>query len=143
MTVQTQARSLSSASAQDALRYLSTPSAITMPILPDIPEPVATLTVDAVPDIDGPPPEIVIKVEPVRSVAKFVTVKLPRDMARITGNALNLRSGPGMRTPSIGSLARGATVRITGSQRGKWIPVEVAANGQRGWVFHKFVRRVN
>jgi len=114
---------------------------ISMPILPDIPEPIAILT------RDRPPRGNAFSAGSEKPLVSDVAARTPvaSDPAlsgRITGNALALRSGPGKSNPALGALNKGERVRITGETNGNWVPIEVASNGQRGWVFHKFVTRI-
>ena len=128
-----------------------------MPILPDIPErAVAPWRDDPVqaspaPDPLNPPkntrPVKILKetklltvTEPERTAGKFL--RPPRSDAQITGNRLALRTGPAKRFASIGSLFAGDKVRITGERQGGYLPV-VAEDGQSGWVFHSYVRKMN
>jgi hypothetical protein len=148
-----------------AMAYLARPDLDTMPILPDVPARAAVFGKDLLPNMDLQPPaglqardaaqptspapdalrdvaavEEVVPlrdVTPVRSAGKFVSA--PKPSATISGNRLALRTGPAKRFPSVAALARGTDVRITGPRSGGYLPVQVAATGQAGWVFHIYV----
>jgi hypothetical protein len=46
------------------------------------------------------------------------------------GSALNLRTGPGMRYPVVGRLARGQSVSVCGSPENGWVGVIVHERGR-------------
>ena len=52
-------------------------------------------------------------------------------------DGLNLRSGPGSSSTVVSVLPGGATVKITGTANGTWVPVSY--NGSSGWVDSSFL----
>ncbi len=58
------------------------------------------------------------------------------EVCSVQVNRLNLRSGPGVvYDPPIGGIPRNAElIPLSRNAAGAWIEVEVASNGQRGWV---------
>lgn len=69
------------------------------------------------------------------------------DRYRVTGIAatdgLAVRAGPGVRNPSVGTLAGGVTVEITGppqkSGRAEWLPIRF--ENLEGWVRSKYLKQ--
>ena len=60
---------------------------------------------------------------------------IPTPWASVATGPVGMRSGPGSAYPSIGELAQGATVAITGRRDdGAWLRVCCAAGGKEGWV---------
>ena len=138
-----------------ALAHLKVPSADTMPVLPDIPAHIAGLRVDQRPvaALAAPPPRspragrlngAPDDATQGRSAGKFLKPPTARDAAaRVTGNRLVLRAGPAKRFPALRTLPRGADVKITGARQGGYVPVTLAKDGRSGWVFHRYVERLN
>lgn len=138
-----------------ALSHLAVLERDTMPILPDVPEPIVMLSPATPPYIDQTAPSP-LKPKPKRPAAERAPdlpdrnagkfLRPPQrslNAAKITGNRLALRTGPAKRFDAIASLTTGTNVRITGGRDGGYLPIEVMRTGTRGWVFHSYVRRVN
>lgn len=139
-----------------ALAFVPRLTPDTMPLMPDIParstmpwqdESIAAIAPPSAlaapprqPRPKDKPPVLPQDTRPDRPAGKFITP--PKPDAQITGNRLAVRTGPAKRFSSVGSLSAGDKVRITGERRGGYLPI-IAANGQSGWVFHSYVRRVN
>jgi hypothetical protein len=59
---------------------------------------------------------------------------VPTPWASVPKGTINLRSGPGSAFPTIGELAQGARVRVTGRREdGAWLRVCCTADGREGW----------
>lgn len=138
-TLPTQTRLINGA---EALVFIATPGINHMPAMPDIPEPISAISPELSPTSQNPPgtlTELVLsEVTPIASTN--TTDVVPN--ARITGNGLALRAGPGTSHSTLGALYRGDPVQVTGARAGKWTPIRVVATGRRGWVFHKYVSRL-
>ncbi|HMQ52242.1 MAG TPA: PA14 domain-containing protein [Anaerolineae bacterium] len=58
----------------------------------------------------------------------------------VTAYRLNVRSGPGLSYPAVGSLSRGQEVRLLGRDwPGRWVIIDAPGN-LRGWVSARYVR---
>jgi hypothetical protein len=57
----------------------------------------------------------------------------PAYRRRVSGNAVNLRSGPGMGFGRIARLERGQEVEVLRDKAGGWVRLRVAGSGQVGW----------
>lgn len=57
----------------------------------------------------------------------------PADRRRVSGDAVNLRSGPGMGFGRIARLERGQEVEVLRDKAGGWVRLRVAGTGQVGW----------
>lgn len=146
-----------------ALTHIARPAPLKMPVMPDL---APGLPIDAPEEM----PSIVASVPPLtllqvrgpvvplaavaaaadgsdaalqraRNAGKFVRPP-SLSSARITGNRLVLRSGPARSFAAVGSLNAGAAVQITGGRQGGYVPVSVDQTGAKGWVFHRYVERV-
>jgi len=73
------------------------------------------------------------------------TASHPRTFAVVAtgGSSLNLRGGPGLDAPIVGSAAPGTRLPILStSPDGAWIQVE-AEGGEAAWVYAELIRREN
>ncbi len=52
---------------------------------------------------------------------------------KVTGNVVNVRSGPGTSYSIVGSVKNGDTITATGSSSNRWIPVKLI-NGKSGYI---------
>ena len=62
----------------------------------------------------------------------------PDDLWYVTGNVVNLRSGPSTSNPVIGQVSRGDTAERLGADGG-WVEIRVSETGERGYIFGKFL----
>lgn len=99
----------------------SAPTATTAPTA--TPPPVATATPTATPlPTDTPSPS-----------------PTPAPAASVTGDNINLRSGPGTVYPVVGKAAKGESLPVVArNQDGSWLEVETK-DGKHGWVSAKLV----
>ena len=57
-------------------------------------------------------------------IASMMSVPAYAESAVVTGNGVNMRSGPGTNYRVIDSLPRGATVNVSDRSNGSWYAVE-------------------
>jgi len=75
---------------------------------------------------------------PTATRAVPATASLPR--AVVTGDTLNVRTGPGTNYPKVGVLSKGDQVVVTGrTKAGDWLAVTLAG-GNKGWVSASLVQ---
>ena len=76
-----------------------------------------------------------------RNVLNAQRQPVPLKYAQVTAKRLNIRGGAGENHPIIGRLLKGATVRISAQQKGKWVELFAPANASV-YVAAEFVTRV-
>lgn len=64
------------------------------------------------------------------------------DLHKVSGERVNLRSGPSNQAAVRGQLLQGEEL-IELTQQGGWLGVRVARTGEEGWIFSDLVRRVS
>ena len=64
------------------------------------------------------------------------------DLHKVSGERVNLRSGPSNQAAVRGQLLQGEEL-IELTQHGGWLGVRVARTGEEGWIFSDLVRRVS
>jgi uncharacterized protein YgiM (DUF1202 family) len=70
-----------------------------------------------------------------RPSAEIPTITV--QIATVTANALNFRSGPGTDSTVLKTLTKGATLTVTGEAQNGWLPVE--HEGTQGYVSAEMV----
>jgi len=76
----------------------------------------------------------------VASILAFTPSALA-DTGTVTGNVVNLRSGPGTNYQVVSQLGQGTDVSILNSQNG-WYEVQLT-NGSRGWMSSQFIKNLS
>lgn len=56
------------------------------------------------------------------------------DFRRVTGNSVNMRSGPGTDYQRVGSLAKGTQIMVLEEPGNGWVMLEVVSTGETGWM---------
>ena len=64
------------------------------------------------------------------------------DLWYVTATRVNLRSGPSTATPVIGQVSRGQQALVLEKTPGGWYRIETPENGATGFVFGRFLSRV-
>ncbi|MGH2531625.1 MAG: SH3 domain-containing protein [Thermomicrobiales bacterium] len=64
---------------------------------------------------------------------------VPVGAAVVTTDEVNLRSGPSTEASVVTLLPAGAELAVTGEAQGDWLPVEVVATGETGFVAAQFL----
>ena len=67
------------------------------------------------------------------------TPSLAQRMVSVTGSVVNMREGPGLRSPVLWELTRGYPLQVVGS-KGSWLHVRDFEN-DRGWVSRSLTAR--
>ncbi|MEM8789708.1 MAG: SH3 domain-containing protein [Pseudomonadota bacterium] len=61
-----------------------------------------------------------------------------KNMGTVTGNRVNIRSGPGTGFAIVTSAVRDDKLQITGSRDGSWVEVRAPITGDPVWIHGKF-----
>jgi hypothetical protein len=56
------------------------------------------------------------------------------DFRRVTGNSVNMRSGPGTDYQRLGSLSKGTEIMVLEEPGNGWVMLEVVSTGETGWM---------
>lgn len=59
---------------------------------------------------------------------------LDGDIRRVTGNSVNMRSGPGTDYQRVGKLTKGAQIAVLEEPGNGWVMLEVVETGEVGWM---------
>ena len=70
-------------------------------------------------------------------IASMMSVPAYAESAVVTGNGVNMRSGPGTNYRVIDSLPRGATVNVSDRSNGSWYAVDY--NGSSGFMSSSYL----
>ncbi|WP_049643967.1 SH3 domain-containing protein [Candidatus Rhodobacter oscarellae] len=124
----------------DGSIFINPPSRVTMPLMPDIPEPVHQIE-----PVQAPLFAALAAPDPLLSSLVVSTKNVDAAMGdgqrqgRILGDALNVRVGPAKRHPSVARLRRGDVVEVVGRVNGGWVPIALEGSDQVGWVFQRYI----
>ncbi len=56
------------------------------------------------------------------------------DIRRVSGNTVNMRSGPGTDYEKVGRLSKGTQIAVLEEPGNGWVKLEVLATGETGWM---------
>ena len=117
---------------RDSLGFVVMPTLDTMPVMPDQPERPKAPMMDALP-VASPGIAMI-------DAGSVVPTSARRDLRRVAALSLNMRAGPTKRAAVLLTLTQDDGAYVTGAPKGGWVPVLLAENGQRGWVFGTFLK---
>lgn len=116
-----------------------TRAAVTETVVPDAAS-IAAATPSAAydrPRLIGEP--VVVSLVQSAGSAAPVTAEPAEDLMTVTGNGVNLRSGPSTGNPVIDSLAAGALAEPLGVEEDGWIEIRDVATGRTGFMAARFL----
>ena len=61
-------------------------------------------------------------------------IEAPKDLRAVTGNRVNMRTGPGTTFSVVTKLSKGAEVEVIGSEGDGWLQLRVVDTGQVGYM---------
>ena len=115
-----------------SLIFATVPRRDSMPVMPDLPQRLDIPLMDTAPDLRA----ALVLVDP----GTVVPTSARRDLRLVTALSLNMRTGPTKKAKILQALQLGDAAFVTGAPKGGWVPVELAEDGRRGWVFGTFLK---
>lgn len=70
-------------------------------------------------------------------------VSTPRDLRRVSGSRVNMRSGPGTNFQVLATLVQGEETEVLQSPGDGWVQIEVLATGSVGWMAERLLTAPN
>ena len=95
---------------------------------------------EAVPDIEA---ALVEALEQPASETTTEAAAVVLDLREVTGDQVNLRSGPGREYGVIDKLGQSSVVMVVESGASGWVRVEVERTGLTGWMSEDFLNRID
>lgn len=117
---------------RESLVFATVPRLDSMPVMPDLPAHLAPPKLDTPPDLGA----ALVLVDP----GTAVPTSARRDVRLVTALSLNMRTGPTKNARVLQALKQGDAAFVTGAPKKGWVPVELAKDGRRGWVFGTFLK---
>lgn len=88
-------------------------------------------------EFDGVIGEEVFSLEAYVQAKQIGEISQPRqrgDIRQVSGNVVNMRSGPGTSYDKLGKLTKGTEVAVLEEPGNGWVKLEVLATGETGWM---------
>ena len=117
---------------RESFIFATVPRLETMPVLPDLPMRLEPPEMDAAPEMGA----ALALIDP----GTMVPTSARRDIRLVTALSLNMRNGPTKNAKVLRALKQGEAAFVTGAPKRGWVPVELAVDGRRGWVFGTFLK---